>query len=200
MLALRKSEWGVSLIELIIGLAIVAVLLAAGAPSFSTWIRNTQIRNAVESIQNGLQLARSEAVRRNAAVQFSFTTTVDNSCALSTAGANWVVSLSDPSAKCATTPKSGLGDPAPQIIQIRSNAEGSSKAVASAGQSAIVFNGLGQVTPAASINICVGITGVDSTACYVAGDERHLQVAVSTGGQIRMCDPKFAAGSDPQGC
>ncbi len=187
------------MIELMIGLAILAFLMMAGAPSFSAWIKNTQTRTAAEAIQDGLQLAKSEAVRRNAPVKFSLVTTADNNCELSTSIGNWVVSLDDPVSGCGSTPASGAADPAPRIIQVRSNAEGSSKVVISADKSSVVFNGLGRATPPATI--CIGMKNVDVESCATAAtsDERHLQVSVSAGGQIRMCNPAKSH-TDPQGC
>ena len=71
---------GFSLIELMVGVAILAVALAFGVPSFADWISNMQIRSTAESLQNGLQFARSEAVRRNNPTQFQMVSTVTNSC------------------------------------------------------------------------------------------------------------------------
>ena len=45
---------GMTMIELMVGIAIVALLLALTAPSFSSWIQSTQIRTAAETLQNGL--------------------------------------------------------------------------------------------------------------------------------------------------
>ena len=53
-----------------LALAIVAFLMAVGGPSLSTWLKNTQIRNAAESIKNGLVFAQMEAMRRNTPVRF----------------------------------------------------------------------------------------------------------------------------------
>src|SRR5690349_20414790 len=48
--------------------------MTSALPSYTAWMQNTKIRNAAESVQNGLQLARSEAVSRNTSVQFAFGT------------------------------------------------------------------------------------------------------------------------------
>jgi type IV fimbrial biogenesis protein FimT len=194
VLTLRQAQRGVSLIELMIGLAILAVLLAMAAPSFSAWIQNTQIRTVAETVQNGLQLARAEAVRRNTQVRFQLTTTTDNSCALSTANNNWVVSLDDPSGQCASAPSDTV---APRIMQVRPAAEGGVKAVVAADRSTLVFNGWGQVSAgSATINISNPSGG---TCAALAGPMHCLNVMVTTGGQVRMCDPARAS-SDPQGC
>ena len=69
MLSRRSS--GVTLIELMIGMTIISCLLLVGMPSFTNWIQDLQIRGAAESIQSGLLLARSEAIRRNRPVQLT---------------------------------------------------------------------------------------------------------------------------------
>ena len=42
---------GVSLIELMVGLTIMAILLAFGLPGSTAWIQNSQIRTAAESVR-----------------------------------------------------------------------------------------------------------------------------------------------------
>ena len=84
---------GFSLIELMITLAVLGMLLAIGLPNMGTWLQNTQIRNAAESINSGLQFARAEAVKRNTTVRFQLVNDMTNTCQLSTSGKNWVVSL-----------------------------------------------------------------------------------------------------------
>ncbi len=198
-----------SLIELMVGVAIVAILFALGAPSFTAWIQSAQIRTAAEAIQNGIMLARAEAVRRNSFVRFSLTDTLDDGCNVSATGTNWVVSLNDPTGSCLSAP-AGPADPnppAPAIIQTRSSAEGSPNAQVVAGQAAIVFNGLGRVTPIppagadanGDIPIDVNNDLLGGPCALLGGPMRCLRVVVSTSGQVRMCDPMFNR-PDPQGC
>jgi type IV fimbrial biogenesis protein FimT len=68
---LKRHKRGVTLIELMIGMTIISCLLLVGMPSFTSWIQDLQIRGAAESIQSGLLLARSEAIRRNRTVQLT---------------------------------------------------------------------------------------------------------------------------------
>lgn len=198
-----------TLIELMVGIAIVAMLLMLAAPSLTTWIQGTHIRTAAEAIQNGLTLARGEAVRRNTTVRFQLTSTLDSSCALSMSGTNWVVSLDDPSGLCdsAAPDSADPNPPAPRIIQKRAGAEGSRNALVASTQFSVVFNGLGRVTPPA--NISIDITNPTGGACIptlpavpAAGQTmRCLRVVVSPGGEVRMCDPAFVfSTTNPQGC
>ena len=83
-----KNASGTTLIELMIGLAVLALLLVMAAPSYGQWLANTRVRNAAESIQNGLRLARNEAVQRDVNVRFELTSGTSANwqvCALATA-------------------------------------------------------------------------------------------------------------------
>lgn len=79
MLNSARTQRGVTLIEVVIVVVIVSILFSLAIPSYRNWIQSAQIRTAAESIQNGLQLARAEAVSRNTPVTFTL------------AGNNWTV-------------------------------------------------------------------------------------------------------------
>ena len=189
-----NRQGGMSLIELMIGIVVLGILLALGAPTFSRWTQSSQIRNSAEAIHNGLMLARAEAVRRNTTVRFQFVTTTTSACALSDTGANWVVSLDSPAGACDAAPSDNV---APRIVQVRSAAEGSRNAAVNAGGvSEITFNGTGQASVAAAINV----TNPAGGTCAPGGPMRCMRVTVATGGQVRMCDPARTDPTDPQRC
>jgi type IV fimbrial biogenesis protein FimT len=165
-------------------------------------MQNSQIRTATDAIQNGLQLARGEAVRRNTTVRFQLTDTADNSCVLSTSGRNWAVSLDNVAGACATTAWDEVTAPAVRILQARPGAEGTRNAVVAASQSLVMFNGLGRVTPVPAANITIDVTNPTGGTCATIATPapmRCLRVVVTVGGQVRLCDPAFAS-TDPQGC
>lgn len=206
----RHQQRGMSLVELAIGLAIVGILLALAAPSYSTWIQNTKIRTTAEAILNGVQLARAEAVRRNTQIRFYLTDTLTAACVASTGGTNWVVSFDDPTGLCANALLNealDAGDaavsPAPRMIQVRPSNEGSTGVTVLAGQSSIIFNGLGRVTPVPGATINIDVSNPAAGACAALGGGggpiRCLRVTVSQGGQVRLCDPA-RANTDPVGC
>jgi type IV fimbrial biogenesis protein FimT len=192
---------GFSLIELVVAVAIFGVLAAVGVPAFASWISNMKIKGTAESIQAGLNLARGEAVRRNTIIRFQFVTTTDAGCALSIADANWVVSVDDPAGACngaKVDDSVPLADAtAPRILQLRPGQEGSSGVTIAAGANTFRFNGLGRLMDAAAV---VDISNPTQGTCVASGGKvRCLRVVVTTGGQVRMCDPAYAAG-DTQGC
>jgi type IV fimbrial biogenesis protein FimT len=204
---MRFTQSGVTLIELMIGLAIVALVLFLGVPSFATFLQNTQIRNAAETTLQGLNLARAEAVRLNAPVRFQLVSDFTSSCTLSATSLNWIVSLADPTGLCNVPPEGGnaslAGAAAPQIVEEKAASEGNPNvAVVVVGGPSAIFSGLGRLAGA-------GITQIDfsnpagGTCTYVDavnGKMRCLRIQLSTGGQAKMCDPKVTDTTDPRVC
>jgi type IV fimbrial biogenesis protein FimT len=186
---------GFSLVELLVVVAVLALVVMLGLPNISAWLQNTQIRNAAEGAISGLQLARAEALRRNRPVRFNLVDTLDAGCNLAAAGPNWVVSQADPTANCAVDPSDTVD---PFIVQKRSGQEGSPNVVLAASASSVVFNGLGSVAGGA---LQIDFSNPGGGACQTAaGPMRCLRVVVSSSGSVRMCDPAVADATDPRAC
>ena len=66
----RLAARGFSLIELMIVIAILGIVLSLGVPMFRTFMQNQKIRATAESIYNGLQMARGEAIKNNGVTCF----------------------------------------------------------------------------------------------------------------------------------
>jgi type IV fimbrial biogenesis protein FimT len=186
---------GFTLIELMVAIALLGILLVLAFPSFTSWIRNSQIRTVTEALQGGLRTAQAEALRRNRQVVMSFTnaTPTPSGTTAVADGKNWSLQT---------------------VAQFGESAEyitgGSFAGVASAvtitsGVSAVCFNASGRLVANASG------TGVTSASCAAAvttfdvattGADRPLRVVLQLGGQVRMCDPNRPAQSatSPDGC
>ena len=172
MLTAHEARRGATLIEFLIAFSILGILVATAIPSFRDWIVNSQVRTAADTINSGLQLARTEAVRRNTRVRW---TLVDS------AGGSWVVNV----------PNTGA------TIQRRSGNEGTASALVTSTQNDIVFNGVGWVTPTPGAAIQIDVSNPDAGACQSAGGGggpiRCLRLLVGIGGQVRMCDPALGS-------
>jgi type IV fimbrial biogenesis protein FimT len=225
-----RVQRGFSVIELMIGVALLAFLLFLGVPAFSNFLMNTKVKNAAENIQTGLQLARVEAVRRNTNVRFSLVSDLTSGCAIQSAfmvlsptPPSWVVSLDDPAGACHAAPSDTA---APRIIQKWNALEGAAgvpwgintSMVTTGGgplstAAQLEFNGLGRLARPVALagpNPGVAIIGLQVTvgatfACYGSpgGGEKNircLDVRVTNGGQIRMCDPFVTNATDPRFC
>lgn len=203
MLVGTYRQRGVTLIELMITLVILGIVVAWALPSFSTWIANSRLRSEAEVVQNALLLARSEAVKRNLAVRVNFADansaawtmcfwdSVANACS-ATESPNPIQSRNAPD----TLPyiKIGLGITSADI------SPGAFAAPIAGGTGvpgSITFGGLGR--PIGADNI----TRIDvRNESLAATDERRISVAVSAGGQVRMCDPKLTVtpSVNPRAC
>ena len=105
MLMRRHSRSrGFTIVELLVTVTVLGIVLMLGLPNMSAWLQNTQIRTSAEAMVSGLQLARTEALRRNRQARFNVVDTLDAGCNLIATGASWVVSMADPSGKCDVDP------------------------------------------------------------------------------------------------
>jgi type IV fimbrial biogenesis protein FimT len=82
---------GFTLIEMLVTLAIFAVLLMIAVPSMRPFLQSQSVKNASMDISSTVALARSEAIKRNATVDVTANSATDWS-------RGWVVSQTTPAA------------------------------------------------------------------------------------------------------
>lgn len=190
MMRTHSAQRGMTLVELAVVMTIAAILYMQAAPMFSVWIGNTQTRTAAESVLNGMQLARGEAIRRNRLVQLVFT---------NGAATSWTVGCANP-VDSGTPNVDDPGDCLP-VIQARTDTETSAQpqlAMVPVDATTITFDSLGRIT--ANIDGSVTATQIDVANPVVGNDDRRtLRLALGAAGDVRMCDPAVAGG-DPRGC
>jgi type IV fimbrial biogenesis protein FimT len=86
---------GLTLMELMVTVAIMAILLVLAVPSFNAFLARGRVTGAAEALAQDLQLAKSEALRRNTEVRFSFSP-----------GSTWCYGSIASSTACSCTPAS----------------------------------------------------------------------------------------------
>ena len=70
----RQKNTGMTLIEVMVVVAIIGIIVAIAAPSFSTMLEKQRIKGAAEAVLADLRWARAEAIKRNETVRVTFTT------------------------------------------------------------------------------------------------------------------------------
>ena len=195
----RMRGRGFSLVELMIGIAILGILMMFGVPAFSTYLQNSKLRSAAENFYVGMQMARAEAVRRNTQVQLVLTSDnaesgYANTTNLTTTGPNWMIRVPDPVTGVFT------------YVEGKSMFEGSGQTQSgtpsvelSGTVSSVAFSGFGATTLGGTATFVFTNPG-GGTCAAVGGPMRCLNVVVSVGGQARMCDPAVTAAGDTRKC
>ena len=198
---IARQQRGVTLLELMIGLGIVAFLLAVGAPSYTQFMQSSKTRAGAESLVKGLTLARNEAIFRKRNVRFDI---VSDTGVLS-----WTVGCVNVKTDCPAVIRKY------DVVESDGNARvGASvtpppaalpadyytTAIAAGTElpTGVTFNGLGRVTALAGDD---SITRLDVTTVATSNVKgRRYVVTVPASGAARMCDPTFTISANPQGC
>jgi len=191
----RVARRGFTLIEVLVGITLVALLMALGVPAMRTFNQNNKIRSAAADYYSGLQTARAEAIRSNLPVEFVLTAATGAGAAPSITGRNWVVRAIPPlpAVPVLIDQKTGLDGEGGTTQAIAVNVS-----VAPAGfDGRITFNSFGAPT---ANPYSIDVTNPALGACFPGGPARCKRINVSAGGQITACDPQVALASDSRAC
>ena len=167
----RLQSRGFTLLEIMVALTLASMLLLAGLPSFTTFLRNAEVRSTSEAISNGLRTARTEASRLNRPVSFTLAGGGDPS---------WSINIFNPVTGVLLLP------PLQQYTKFELG-RSTQVATSPANAVAVTFNGLGRVvspSPIATPNL----QQIDVRS-IVSGEARTLRIYVDDMRGIRLCDP-----------
>ncbi|MFO1329694.1 MAG: GspH/FimT family pseudopilin [Rubrivivax sp.] len=87
----RRSRRGFTLVELLVAVSLATVLMALAAPSFRELTARMRVEGVAHNLATDLQLARTEAVQRRAAV--NLVTAADGASYSLTTGGNTIKSV-----------------------------------------------------------------------------------------------------------
>jgi type IV fimbrial biogenesis protein FimT len=191
----RARQGAFTLVEVMVAIAIVAMVLAFAGPSAKTWIQNTQLRNAAEAILGGVQQARIEALKRNTTVAFQLT---------DPASTAFQVCFYDPTTQDCSTAQPAIATRAASEgspnagVGIDFTASNPTTAIAPGSNlpALVAFDSFGRVATTSPLNIA----RIDVRNLVAGSRERRLEIFIAPGGQIRMCDPALDKTVNPQGC
>jgi type IV fimbrial biogenesis protein FimT len=168
---------GFTLVELMIGMVILAILLLLALPSYREFMGNTRIRNVADSLAQGVRLAQVEAIKRNENVTFE----IDGSPAT-----GWTIR--DAAATAVHTEL--FSDAAGQIV-VDPRPAGAVK---------LTYTGIGQYVPGNNPDDGTdAITSIRVTSTLPSPHDLRVATDPSLGVGVRVCDKRFAPG-DPIGC
>ena len=198
------DQRGFTLVELLVGLTLLALLLGLGVPAMGTYLQNSKLASAAASYYSGLQMARTEAIRRNVRTEFVLTDTpvstanLANVAGADVSGRNWLVRAASGAEFAVVEAKPGAeGDGSAGAAAIQVTGAASAPAVF---DGRIAFNGFGGTADGAPY--WIDISNPAAGTCVQGGGKvRCRRITVSPGGQIAACDPAAAASAgDSRAC
>lgn len=68
-----NRQGGFTLLELLVTVTVLAILLTVGVPSFTQFVQNSRVTARTNDIVTGLNVARSEAIKRGAPITVTVT-------------------------------------------------------------------------------------------------------------------------------
>jgi type IV fimbrial biogenesis protein FimT len=205
--AIRCPAGGFTLIEAVVALAVMAVLMAVGIPTLSTWNQSRKAAAAASFYKEGFQLARAQAVTHNSASRLVL---ADNAVS---GQLDWRVDICfpTPSTPCndgsdgwstATAAASADPDQVKGFRSVRRSADALPATsnmmltLADDGADAVYFTPLGWVDSSVSPRV----SRIDlAPALGRDGAFRPMAVVLTLAGTASICDPKVAA-HDSRGC
>jgi prepilin-type N-terminal cleavage/methylation domain-containing protein len=177
----RRANAGLTLIELVTALAILAIVSVLAVPSFEDFRVRERLKGAANNLYTDLQFARSEAVQRNAQVTVSFVT-----------GAGWCYGIHQGNAacdcatanSCSIKTVSGTDFPGISISQ--------AQFVSGAGTADwyVIDPRRGQVVDAAG-------GAVAGTVVFAGAGSRSLRGDLNAVGRVKLCSPSGSMSGYP---
>lgn len=175
-----RASTGVTLVELLVAIAIVAIVLLFAMPQYAAFMDNTRVRNVTESLANGARQAQLEAVKRNERVKFVLTSSGWEVRDVETDGLLLSEAVFE---KAASTAPAIAAEPG--------------------GASEITFSGLGRALVRNPPDDTEPIGRIKVTPSGKGTRPLGVVVAVP-GGNVRVCDPDshftYPGSTDPVAC
>jgi len=135
----RKVARGFTLIELMVTIAVIALLAAVAAPAMVTLMNSNRLSSSAGELAAALQLARAEAIRRSAPVTVCGSADGE-SCTNGAGWADWIVL--------------GTNNMDAQIDVVRSGSISNNLQVRGPA-AGVVFGSAGTITAQANLTVCI---------------------------------------------
>jgi len=166
---IMKKYSGYSLGELMVALAVVSVIIAVGLPNMSVFFKSNRMVANTNALISGLNIARSEAIKRNSRVSICKSTNADTAaptCATGTENWSdgWIVFVEGTEVTNEIGAYSSATDG--PILKINAGAEGS------------------------NVTITADSTSIDKYASFTSRGIPKLSSGASQSGVYRVCDQR----------
>lgn len=179
---------GLTLVELLIGIAVMALLMVLAAPSFTSMIEMQRLRGTSDQLTTDLQFLRSEAVSRQERTGISFASNASMTCyVVHTCGTiNGIDCLCDcrgatPAARCGTGQKREI-----KVVQLPRSSKVEVKPVTVSGAALTADHvTIDPATGGMEIFYVIGLTPMPTPTVTEFWAEAALATGASTSGSLQ---------------
>ncbi|WP_269533708.1 GspH/FimT family pseudopilin [Chitinimonas sp. BJYL2] len=173
------SSRGFTLIEMMVTIALLTIALGIAVPEMRSWLEIRKTRAAAEALLDGVRLARQEALTRNAGVEFRY----------DSATRTWAIGCAAVTTTCPATIRSR---------EVYRAGNSTSITVNPTGTSILTFTGIGtRRATNADTSAPMQLLTASSTLSSI---DQEYAIAITAGGQNKLCDPAVATAGDPRKC
>jgi type IV fimbrial biogenesis protein FimT len=173
----KQTAKGFTLLELMTALAILAILLSVGVPSFVQMIRNNRITAQANEMVSALNYARSESVKRGIPVSVCSSTDGATCAASTTWNTGWIVFTDGNGANGTVNPAMPVesGD---QVLQVWPAVQGGLvlDSVAPTPRNFVQYTSTGMPNPVGTTNFSLYKSGAPANTARC--------ISVSTSGRV----------------
>ena len=175
--SLSKRGWentqcgGFTLLELMITIALVAIVMGIGVPSYQDFVVKNRIQTQASEIRSSLAMARVEAIRRGLWIRVC---PGQDGCR----GANWHEGWNSFVDRNSNDIRTEADDET--LLEVHTRLDGGSTLEAEGAAAFVVFRGDGTAAASVALDLC--------TADDHAQHRRRIEV--SRVGRVRVCGPR----------
>lgn len=166
---------GFTLIELMVTLAVAAILVTVAAPSFRTFIQNGRITTQTNDLLADINFARSEAIRRSRLVGICPINPATNQCAV---GGNWA----NGRLVFVDSDNNGAWTATDEQLRLRTTLTGSNTMVLKDANNPLFFGGRGTLAGGVLTN---GTNPAFFLLCDTRGASKGKRIFITFTGQTR---------------
>lgn len=163
----RRQHAGFTLVELMITVAVVAIVAAVATPSLQALVANGRLNGGASELTAAMQIARSEAVRRNSRVTVCATdgsATLTTACNNSGTWTNWAIL--DLGVTAAVAPETAADAVARRVIRNERTPAGMQLSGPTAG---VLFRPSGRVDTSATLSVCMPAKKPQEVTVMISG-------------------------------